>query len=169
MAHHQPPNQPTVPTLPPHLRTKIYNLTFTAVPATHFVGHTHLYRTSSYAEQRFISAADFRANNSTLASSPINVQVSRGVGKCCLFASPDSATLLHVDRASRQRFAASFFGGVGARFECDDLFEMAAFLASLDPGHAAMIRDIRSWDPCVYVEARVAASMVFLDGRWIEP
>ncbi|KAK4494306.1 hypothetical protein PRZ48_014604 [Zasmidium cellare] len=109
--------------LPQELHDRIYDLTFTAEPGIHYI-------------DRFWGGEHHR------------LYISRP-----LFQWPDSANLLHVDRASRKQFAESYYGGNGAVFVATGLGKHPRsgviglcidWLAMLPLQHRNLIKDVRA-------------------------
>ncbi|KAK4494307.1 hypothetical protein PRZ48_014605 [Zasmidium cellare] len=115
--------------LPQELYDHIYDLTFTANPCVHYLDRFYPRSVASFAKISKLS------------------KVARP-----LFQKPDSPNLLHVDRASRRKFAQSFYGGHGSVFVADHLVcgfvdRIGRFIRSLPEEHQEMVRDIRAVVP----------------------
>lgn len=108
-----------IQTLPRELIDEIYNLTFIANP-----GKRHIHSLGPPPDRQ-----DFTPYRS--------LDLSK------LFASPDSISLLHVSRSSRETFAASFFGGDGAVFLCETTMDLITFSIVFGSEYRGMIMDLR--------------------------
>lgn len=124
--------------LPQELYDEIYNLTFTAAPGPRYpVQMTCSLATSMRQDSLF--------RDVHLAPVP--------------FQGHDSVALLHVDRASRDKFAKSYYGGPDAFFMFDDCRVCRKWLKSLNASlNATHLRYVRSVGLAVLAEEALSAS-----------
>lgn len=131
-------------TLPQELYDRIYDHTFTAMPGMRFVGHKFPDHDDDYCcwLPSYMSVEQFcQINPFPFGIDSRHARTS--LVKHGLFTKPDSTVLLHVDHQSREKFAASFFGGQGTFFAFDQWALMEPFFRTVDPGHIHFIHDIR--------------------------
>ncbi|EME78302.1 uncharacterized protein MYCFIDRAFT_212355 [Pseudocercospora fijiensis CIRAD86] len=117
-------------TLPQELYDNIYDLTFTAADGVRDLGEIESSQESRFhfARLRF-AHRNFR---------PSAVEVFRE-DPGAPFTGKDSRTLLQVDRASRRKFAASYYGGV---FLARNRLTAVTWLRSVSLQHRALVREM---------------------------
>ncbi|KAK4494839.1 hypothetical protein PRZ48_014195 [Zasmidium cellare] len=129
--------------LPQELFDRIYDFTFTARPGVRFIDHQKSVPADSAV--RFVQGCNFllvhpgrlrsgldpfRYRSYTVERIPAQDRVAK----------PCNIHLLHVDRASRQRYADTFFGGADTFFVFVETDVLVEFMGSLQSSHKELVQ-----------------------------